>query len=675
MDILDPAIIISLIIITFVVFILFSISPTNKYKNSPNNRKGKKTSGSKISGTPKERASTKKTRKKKGPTDVVELLTNLDSQLAQLKSIDSTPERSSIKAILHGYASPLLITVLGEFSSGKSTFINALMGQKLLAMKIRPTTATITRMQHGERNRLIVHYNDGKTDCIPMDELESVTVENFVTGKNILDDIDYVQLEFPHPLLKHFDLADTPGFNSNLERHTEITSEFIAYSDVIFWVFDSNQLEKNSTFELIKKHCPVRKPIGIINKIDLIPDEERKKATEDLQKALNEVCQASFPISAKGALKDNNSVGVFDFEAVIKYIEKEIIPNAQKSKTDIIKSKISDVALSVGAKREGLHRRLDGLTTRIKEFEQKETDIEKLFSAHDKAIAKFNADLKNKNRSLFTNIQELNSYYLSRSMPQRIQARSKSFVSEKKSWDTEDGSLNRRKSTLDSESRRIDESLSEIKQRWNEYNDKPVKGFFDAVGGIFDIQSDEVIELNQDSANWDDSRDKYNAKVDTHNKELNAHWRNYERLENNILDFINNVVVTELNKYMETLNKEGAKLEKLESILRKEYEKAQPDYQDLEILESDVFETILALYSQVHTNIDKAYRSQIKDFEQLVKHASKQSVASQDKLLKDVYSRKHMDSVIVSSNLGGAQTNKKQNLQIKKGKAPVITEA
>lgn len=50
------------------------------------------------------------------------------------------------------------VVVVGEFSRGKSTFINALLGKRILPAKTNPTTTTINRISYGETPRYLLHF-------------------------------------------------------------------------------------------------------------------------------------------------------------------------------------------------------------------------------------------------------------------------------------------------------------------------------------------------------------------------------------------------------------------------------------------------------------------------------------------------------------------------------------
>src|SRR5271157_3642055 len=61
---------------------------------------------------------------------------------------------------------PIDVAILGQFKAGKSSFINSLIGQAILPVGVIPVTTVITRLQYGERERVLVKYFDGKVSEI-----------------------------------------------------------------------------------------------------------------------------------------------------------------------------------------------------------------------------------------------------------------------------------------------------------------------------------------------------------------------------------------------------------------------------------------------------------------------------------------------------------------------------
>lgn len=99
-----------------------------------------------------------------------------------------------------------LLVVIGEVKSGKSSFINALLGEKVQAEGPLPLTDRIWVLRHGEH-----------------------------PSERIRDEFVYERVH-PNQLLKLFNMVDTPGTNSIIQRHGEITLSFIPKADLTLFV-------------------------------------------------------------------------------------------------------------------------------------------------------------------------------------------------------------------------------------------------------------------------------------------------------------------------------------------------------------------------------------------------------------------------------------------------------
>ena len=104
-----------------------------------------------------------------------------------------------------------LLVVVGEFNAGKSAFINALLGSKLLAEGVTPTTTQINLLRYGK------------------DSERALVKENQVV------------LTLPVDWLADISIVDTPGTNAIIRSHEAITSEFIPRSDLVLFITSADR--------------------------------------------------------------------------------------------------------------------------------------------------------------------------------------------------------------------------------------------------------------------------------------------------------------------------------------------------------------------------------------------------------------------------------------------------
>ncbi len=226
------------------------------------------------------------------------------------------------------------IVVVGEFSSGKSTLLNALMHKKMLPSFTEETTAAVTFLRHSTENPNpnsagVVLYNNGTQAIIP--NLELKTIEQFVStrgdkGDNdedkIAKTVESVHLFFDSELLKNgVMLVDSPGLNGVAENHREITERQIEKSHACIFVFNGDHPGTKTDFEFLKHlKCKSNNIFFVINKIDAIKKSEgetKEGVVNKLRKIYREkfpeetTIPVIYPISASAALASRDESADF----------------------------------------------------------------------------------------------------------------------------------------------------------------------------------------------------------------------------------------------------------------------------------------------------------------------------------------------------------------------------
>ena len=195
-----------------------------------------------------------------------------------------------------------LLVVAGEFNSGKSAFINALIGQKIQEEGVTPTTNKIHILQYGE----------------------SLSSEPGPHGT-------WLQ-KAPIPILKNTCIVDTPGTNAILREHELLTAEFIPRSDLVIFVTSADRpfTESERAFlELIKSWG--KKIVLVINKVDILTPSEVDKVIDFVGSAARQMLGDTgtvFAVSARWAQQAVSDQADPDnphgFEALEAYIQKTL---------------------------------------------------------------------------------------------------------------------------------------------------------------------------------------------------------------------------------------------------------------------------------------------------------------------------------------------------------------
>jgi len=113
------------------------------------------------------------------------------------------------------------VPLIGEFSTGKSSLINALLGRKLLGVELTPETAVPTEICYGEQEKAVVY---GKS------EEETISLDEFSQREFSVEHVHKVQLWVNHDFLKEIStvkIVDMPGFNSGVDLHNRAIDEYL----------------------------------------------------------------------------------------------------------------------------------------------------------------------------------------------------------------------------------------------------------------------------------------------------------------------------------------------------------------------------------------------------------------------------------------------------------------
>jgi GTP-binding protein EngB required for normal cell division len=186
---------------------------------------------------------------------------------------------------------PIDVAILGQFKAGKSSFINSLIGRSILPVGVIPVTTVITRLQYGEKERVLVKYFDGKVFEINMNDIHTVTseAENPANQKNV----EIVDIELPS--LKNYAgirLVDTPGLGSVFKYHVETSENWLPQVGTAILAISSDRPLSGSDVQLIReltRHTP--NIVILLTKADLLSLEQQAEVInffeQTIQRELN----------------------------------------------------------------------------------------------------------------------------------------------------------------------------------------------------------------------------------------------------------------------------------------------------------------------------------------------------------------------------------------------------
>src|ERR671915_65276 len=194
----------------------------------------------------------------------------LEHLIEFLQGFGAPPEDASlVRRKLEDLEELFLLVIVGEFNSGKSAFINALLGEDELSREgVTPTTDRITVLKHGE-------------ETVERERREGV-----------------VEKGFPNEFLREVAIVDTPGTNAIIRHHEELSRGFVPRSDLVLFVTSSDRPFTESEreyLELIRDWG--KKILLIVNKADLLGGEEdRKKVRSFVEEGVRSMLGLKPPI-------------------------------------------------------------------------------------------------------------------------------------------------------------------------------------------------------------------------------------------------------------------------------------------------------------------------------------------------------------------------------------------
>lgn len=126
---------------------------------------------------------------------------------------------------------PLRVAVVGIMKAGKSTFMNALIKDKLLYTGNEETTYTVSWFKYAPKPSLTIVFKDNKgKEKAPFTDLEKWTVRTKAKDNLRINDVKYIEIYYPNEVLKTMELIDTPGLNSAFKNDAENTLKFLGIS-------------------------------------------------------------------------------------------------------------------------------------------------------------------------------------------------------------------------------------------------------------------------------------------------------------------------------------------------------------------------------------------------------------------------------------------------------------
>lgn len=255
------------------------------------------------------------------------------NKLQQIKAIASELKMvnagNQISEILQRITDDIFhLVVVGEFSRGKSTFVNALLGCKILPASKNPTTAIISKIVYGDTPAYQIFYKDHKQDDLteaafkkltaPLepDESDLDSVQTFSKAQKIISAIDFARISYPLSFCKDkVEVVDTPGTNDLNVGRMEITYGYLNQADAVILLLAAYQPLTASEAQFLKERIlgnQIQDIFFVIShKDDLDSPEQEQDVVNFITKHLREILPDGFDLQNRIFLV--NSLGALYF--------------------------------------------------------------------------------------------------------------------------------------------------------------------------------------------------------------------------------------------------------------------------------------------------------------------------------------------------------------------------
>jgi GTP-binding protein EngB required for normal cell division len=234
----------------------------------------------------------------------------------------------------------IYIVVLGLFKRGKSSLINALIGDNIAPVAITPLTSVITFFQFSDSPIAEIVFENNSTQSVTINKIIEFVSEE-LNPENIKK-VKQVNVWLPSELLKNLVLVDTPGLGSLYEHNSDTTVSFIPKIDAALFVLSADLPMSKADGEFLKSISNrVPKLIYLLNKIDLLKTEELEQLRDFNIKNIAKQTDKNtssidlIPVSAKQYLE--SSTDESKHQSGIIHLKKQILELVDEEGNDLIK--------------------------------------------------------------------------------------------------------------------------------------------------------------------------------------------------------------------------------------------------------------------------------------------------------------------------------------------------
>lgn len=188
------------------------------------------------------------------------------------------------KTIRERAEDPYTILVCGEFKRGKSSLINAILGEDVVPVDVIPETVTYNTIIYGNHSNEAV-LKGGQRLKLSDNELKRQTLERIMSEAG--GHIEQLILRRPIEAIRNIAIMDTPGLNDIIDINDECLKRFLSRADAVIYVLASESpfsMSEQSFLRSVKMANPTLPIMVVVNRFDLISLDQQERIEEAIQR-------------------------------------------------------------------------------------------------------------------------------------------------------------------------------------------------------------------------------------------------------------------------------------------------------------------------------------------------------------------------------------------------------
>lgn len=244
----------------------------------------------------------------------------------------------------------LRVLVMGKFSSGKSTFLNGLLGRPLLPMKAIPTTAVIGEIRYSDTEKIVLLPKKGKWHGgdapfeISASELSKYITIDHTDGDSKENPFEKVFINSPLAICKNgIEFVDSPGLDDPTS-HDSVTKEYLPTADAIIYCMNSQAAYSAKDKDEIEalRSLGYTSIIFVLTYFDVLQENDEMMGTNDAQTTKEHIIKTLTPLTDLG----ENGIFFVNSLAAIKGKVQHDAVMLQKSNFPVVEKRMEEILVN-----------------------------------------------------------------------------------------------------------------------------------------------------------------------------------------------------------------------------------------------------------------------------------------------------------------------------------------